>query len=117
MRIQPRLTARVGKESPDVAVAPPKSRILKSRRLSKPPMYRVVMLNDDFTPMEFVVQMLQQHFDMPEARAVEVMLTIHTEGSAVVGVYSYDIAETKASLVMTAAKQHRHPLRCLLEAD
>ena len=80
-------------------------------------MYRVVMLNDDYTPMEFVVEVLMQHFGMSEPRAVAVMLTVHTQGRAVIGAFTYDIAETKVSTVMSAARRHEYPLRCLLEPE
>ena len=85
---------------------------------SKPPMlYKVVMLNDDFTTMEFVIEVLQTFFAMNLERATQVMLKVHKEGSAVCGVYPKDIAETKVAQVMAFAKHHEHPLRCELEEN
>ena len=86
------------------------------RQKSKPPrLYKVTLLNDDFTTMDFVVEVLQIFFAMERERATQVMLKIHQEGSAVCGVYPRDIAETKVAQVSEFAKQHGHPLRCELE--
>lgn len=83
----------------------------------QPRMYRLLMLNDDYTPMEFVVHVLCCLFRMPEPKAVELMLRIHNEGKGLVGVYTYEIAETKAAQVLCYARKHDHPLRCALEAE
>ncbi|MDD2869000.1 ATP-dependent Clp protease adapter ClpS [Neomegalonema sp.] len=83
----------------------------------RPPMYRIVMLNDDFTPMEFVVHVLKMFFNIPTARAYDIMMTVHTRGAAVVGVYTYEIAETKIAQVMDYARVHQHPLRCRMEKE
>ena len=80
-------------------------------------MYRVVMLNDDYTPMEFVVHVLERFFGLNHAQAFEIMLTVHKKGLAVVGVFSHEIAETKVAQVMSIAKQHQHPLLCTMEED
>ena len=86
------------------------------RSKSKPPMlYKVVVFNDDYTTMEFVVEVLQKFFAMNRERATQVMLKVHEEGSAVCGVYPKDIAETKVAQVSEFAKQQGHPLRCELE--
>lgn len=86
------------------------------RSKSKPPMlYKVVVFNDDYTTMDFVIEVLQKFFAMDRERATQVMLKVHEEGSAVCGVYSKDIAETKVAQVSEFAKQHGHPLRCELE--
>jgi len=86
------------------------------RSKSKPPMlYKVVVFNDDYTTMEFVIEILQNFFAMSRERATQVMLKVHQEGSAVCGVYPRDIAETKVAQVSEFAKQHGHPLRCELE--
>ena len=91
---------------------------LLERSKTKPPkMYRVVLLNDDFTTMEFVIEVLQAFFSMGMEQATRVMLQIHTEGSAICVVYPKDIAETKVSRVMEFAKQHGHPLRCHTEEN
>jgi len=80
-----------------------------------PPMYRVVLLNDDFTPMEFVVEVLQMFFGMDHDRATQVMLHVHTRGKGVCGVFTFEIAETKVVQVNEYSRQHDHPLKCTLE--
>lgn len=84
-------------------------------KLKRPPLYRVVLINDDFTPMEFVVDILETVFGMERTRATQVMLEVHTKGKGVCGVFSFEIAETKVAQVMGIAKQHQHPLLCTLE--
>ena len=83
--------------------------------LKKPPLYRVVLLNDDYTPMEFVVEILEGIFSMQRTRATQVMLEVHTRGKGICGVYGFDIAETKVAQVMNVAKQQQHPLLCTME--
>ena len=84
-------------------------------KLRKPPMYQVVMLNDDYTPMEFVVDVLESFFGMDRELAVRVMLKVHTEGRAVCGVFTRDIAESKAIKVNRYARENEHPLICEIE--
>lgn len=84
-------------------------------RLQMPPLYRVIMLNDDFTPMEFVVEVLQMLFHMDADSAHQTMLTVHVQGQAVCGIYPRDIAETKAHQVTQLARMNEHPLRCEVE--
>lgn len=84
-------------------------------KLEEPPLYRVVLINDDYTPMEFVVSVLESIFGMERTRATQVMLEVHTKGKGVCGVYNFEIAETKVAQVMSAAKQHQHPLLCTME--
>ena len=84
-------------------------------RLKRPPMYQVVMINDDFTPMEFVVEILEMFFGMHREQATRVMLKVHTEGRAVCGIYTRDIAETKAGQVNQYAREREHPLLCEVE--
>lgn len=84
-------------------------------KLKQPPLYRVVLINDDFTPMEFVVDILETVFRMERTRATQVMLEVHTKGKGVCGVYGFEIAETKVAQVMGIAKQHQHPLLCTME--
>lgn len=84
-------------------------------KLKRPSMYKVVMLNDDYTPMDFVVEVLEVFFAMDREKATRVMLTVHTEGKAVCGVFSRDVAETKAAQVVDYAREHQHPLMCLVE--
>ncbi len=84
-------------------------------KIKQPPLYRVVLINDDFTPMEFVVDILETIFGMERTRATQVMLEVHTKGKGVCGVYNFEIAETKVAQVMGIAKQHQHPLLCTME--
>ena len=86
-------------------------------QLKKPPLYKVVLLNDDYTPMEFVVEVLELFFLMNREQATQVMLTVHTQGKGVCGVYARDIAETKAAQVNQYAREHQHPLLCEIEAS
>jgi ATP-dependent Clp protease adaptor protein ClpS len=84
-------------------------------KLKRPPLYRVVMLNDDYTPMEFVVEVLEKFFAMDRTKATRVMLEVHTRGRGVCGVFTYDIAETRVIQVTEYARIHQHPLMCTLE--
>ena len=84
-------------------------------KVKQPPLYRVVLINDDYTPMEFVVEILESIFGMERTRATQVMLEVHTKGKGVCGVYNFEIAETKVAQVMGVAKQHQHPLLCTME--
>jgi ATP-dependent Clp protease adaptor protein ClpS len=86
-------------------------------QLAKPPMYKVVLMNDDYTPMEFVVGVLIKFFNLTVETATRVMLKVHTEGRAVCGVYSRDIAETKVQQVNEFSKENQQPLLCDLEID
>ena len=91
---------------------------LKTRpKTRKPPMYKVLLLNDDYTPMEFVVHVLERYFGMDHAQSFEIMLTVHKKGLAVVGIYSHEIAETKVAQVMDAARRNQHPLQCTMEKE
>jgi ATP-dependent Clp protease adaptor protein ClpS len=85
-------------------------------KLKRPPMYKVVMINDDYTPMEFVVETLEIFFGMDREKATRVMLAVHTQGKATCGVYSRDVAETKAAQVNQYARDNEHPLLCEIEA-
>ena len=85
-------------------------------KLKRPPMYKVMLLNDDYTPMDFVVEILELFFSMSREKAVHVMLTVHNQGKAVCGIYTRDIAETKAAQVNEYAKENQHPLLCQIEA-
>ena len=102
-------TDREDHDDGDLAVAPTKP------QLKKPPLYRVILLNDDYTPMEFVVQVLEQFFGMGREKATQVMLAVHTQGKGVCGIYPQDIAETKASQVNQCARDSGHPLLCEVE--
>jgi ATP-dependent Clp protease adaptor protein ClpS len=84
-------------------------------KLKPPPMYKVMLLNDDYTPMEFVVLVLQKFFGMSRERATQVMLKVHREGIGICGVYPKDIATTKVQQVGAYARKHQHPLQCVME--
>ena len=84
-------------------------------RVKRPPLYKVVLLNDDYTPMEFVVDVLQKIFAMDRMKATRIMLEVHTRGKGVCGIYTYEIAETKVSQVNGYSRQHQHPLLCTME--
>lgn len=98
-----------GDEGGDLAVAPAKPKV------KRPPLYKVVLLNDDYTPMEFVVEVLEHFFSMNREKATQVMLAVHTQGKGVCGIYTRDVAETKAELVNQAARDNGHPLLCEVE--
>ena len=84
-------------------------------KLKKPSLYRVVLINDDYTPMEFVVEVLESIFGMERSSATRVMLEVHTKGKGICGTYTYEIAETKVAQVTTSAQQQQHPLLCTME--
>ena len=91
---------------------------VKSRsKTKKPSMYRVLMLNDDYTPMEFVVHVLEHFYNKSHEEATQVMLHVHQKGVGVCGVYTYEIAETKVNQTMDLAQQSQHPLQCTIEKD
>ena len=88
----------------------------KARPKLKPPrMYKVILLNDDYTPMEFVVHVLEVFFSMNRDKATQIMLHVHTRGKGVCGIYTRDIAETKVAQVSEYAREHQHPLLCTME--
>ena len=84
-------------------------------KIKRPPLYRVVLINDDYTPMEFVVDILETVFAMERTRATQVMLEVHTKGKGICGVFNFEIAETKVAQVTAIAQQHQHPLLCTME--
>jgi ATP-dependent Clp protease adaptor protein ClpS len=87
----------------------------KTQRVEPPKMHQVVLLNDDFTPMEFVVLVLQEYFNKDRETATQIMLKIHVEGRGVCGVFTRDVATTKVEQVLQAARHHGHPLQCVSE--
>ena len=90
--------------------------ILESRtQTKKPSMYKVVMLNDDYTPMEFVIHVLERFFSKTRDEATNIMLHVHQKGAGVCGVFSFEIAETKVVQVMDCARENQHPLQCTIE--
>ncbi len=86
-------------------------------KTKKPSMYKVLMLNDDYTPMEFVVHVLERFFGKGYEEATRIMLHVHQRGVGICGVFPYEVAETKVTQVMDFARQHQHPLQCTLEKD
>ncbi|RED14333.1 ATP-dependent Clp protease adapter ClpS [Pontivivens insulae] len=92
--------------------------VTKTRpKTAKPPLYKVLLLNDDYTPMEFVVHVLQRFFGIDHDQAMQIMLTVHRKGVAVVAVFSREIAETKVTQVMDYAQRNQHPLQCTMEKE
>ncbi len=89
--------------------------VVDKPRIKKPPMYEVVLLNDDFTPMDFVVDVLCQLFHKSESEATRIMLAVHHEGRGVCGIFSFEIAESKTNLVRQTSRDHGHPLKCIME--
>jgi ATP-dependent Clp protease adaptor protein ClpS len=87
----------------------------KKARVKPPPMFKVLLLNDDYTPMEFVVVVLQTFFTLSREQATQIMLKVHREGMGVCGVYPKDIATTKVEQVVAYARKHQHPLQCVME--
>ena len=85
-------------------------------KLKKPPMYKVVLMNDDYTPMEFVIEVLERFFSLNRQKATQIMLHVHTRGKGICGTFSRDVAETKVDQVNEFSRVHQHPLMCALEA-
>ena len=90
---------------------------LTRTKTQKPSMYKVLLLNDDYTPMEFVIYVLQRFFSKSAEDATKVMLHVHQSGVGICGVFTYEVAETKVTQVMDMARQHDHPLQCTMEKD
>ncbi|MDO5757703.1 MAG: ATP-dependent Clp protease adapter ClpS [Rhodobacterales bacterium] len=112
MTLYPWIMSNENDDDPDVSV------VLATRpKTKRPPLYKVLLLNDDYTPMEFVVAVLERFFNMSSAQSFEIMLTVHKKGVAVVGVFSHEIAETKVAQVMDFARRHEHPLQCTMERE
>ncbi|MFN4277890.1 MAG: ATP-dependent Clp protease adapter ClpS [Ferrovibrio sp.] len=92
--------------------------VTKTRpKTQKPPMYKVLLLNDDYTPMEFVVYVLERFFNKAREEATQIMLHVHQKGVGICGVFTYEVAETKVTQVIDFARQHQHPLQCTMERD
>ena len=89
----------------------------KKSKLKPPPMFKVILLNDDFTPMDFVVTVLQTFFSKNREQATQIMLKVHMDGAGVCGVYPNDVASTKVEQVVAFARQHQHPLQCVMEEN
>ena len=92
--------------------------VVKSKpKTKKPSMYKVLLLNDDYTPMEFVVHVLERFFDKSREEATQIMLHVHRHGVGICGVFTYEVAETKVAQVMDFARRHQHPLQCTMEKE
>jgi ATP-dependent Clp protease adaptor protein ClpS len=91
--------------------------VTQRSRLGPPKMYKVVLLNDDYTPMEFVITVLQRFFSLDTEQATQIMLKVHNEGRGVCGIFPRDIAATKVEQVIAFARQHQHPLACIKEEN
>ena len=92
--------------------------VIQSRpKTKKPSMYKVLMLNDDYTPMEFVVHVLERFFSKSREEATNIMLHVHRRGVGLCGVFTYEVAETKVTQVMEFARRHQHPLQCIMEKE
>ena len=89
----------------------------KRSKVKPPPMFKVLLLNDDYTPMDFVVAVLQKFFALSREKATQVMLKVHRDGIGVCGIYAKDVAATKVEQVKSYAKQHQHPLQCVMEEN
>jgi len=87
----------------------------KKAKLKPPPLFKVILLNDDYTPMEFVVHILERFFNKSRQEATRIMMHVHRRGVGICGVYTYEVAETKVTQVMDFARQHQHPLLCTME--
>jgi ATP-dependent Clp protease adaptor protein ClpS len=113
----PRGPSGPGRGSPDRG-DPGTGVVLQDKpKTKKPSMYKVLMLNDDYTPMEFVVHVLERFFGKSREEATTIMLHVHRRGVGVCGVFTYEIAETKVTQVMDFARRHQHPLQCILEKE
>jgi len=91
--------------------------VLIKTKTAKPSMYKVMLLNDDFTPMDFVVYILEKYFNKDNQEATEIMMNVHNNGIGLCGIYTYEIAETKVTLVVDDARRREHPLQCVMEKE
>jgi ATP-dependent Clp protease adaptor protein ClpS len=109
----PRMAARKGKDGRNDE----DTVVITRTKTKKPSMYKVLLLNDDYTPMEFVVHVLQRFFSKGPEEATRIMLHVHQNGVGVCGVFTYEVAETKVTQVMDFSRQYQHPLQCTMEKD
>jgi ATP-dependent Clp protease adaptor protein ClpS len=86
-------------------------------KTDKPPLYKVLLLNDDFTPMDFVILILKKFFTKSDAEATKIMLQVHNEGAGLAGIYTFEVAETKVYSVNEFSRRHKHPLKCTMEKE
>ncbi len=111
------LIARTGDAGGDDSATAIKRRTQKKTRTQRPPMFKVMLLNDDYTPMEFVVELLKAVFHKPHAEATRIMLYVHQNGMGIAGVYPYEVAETKVRTVEELSRQAEYPLKCVMEKE
>jgi ATP-dependent Clp protease adaptor protein ClpS len=106
-----------GRLMSEESIDPDRGLVVEEARpgLKKPPLYQVILLNDDYTPMEFVVDVLERIYGLDRTQATRIMLEVHTRGKGVCGVFTYEIAETKVAQTTSYARQHQHPLLCTME--
>jgi len=118
-RLPRRLSIRAGEKDGDGNTAAPHTNVsVKTKPATKKPsMYKVLLLNDDYTPMEFVVQVLESFFNKSREEATRIMMHVHMKGVGLCGVFTFEVAETKISQVMAAARQAQHPLQCTMEKE
>jgi ATP-dependent Clp protease adaptor protein ClpS len=114
-RLAPRLASRPRSPSAPGDGDRTGTAVLTRTRTRKPNLYRVLILNDDYTPMEFVVHVLERFFNKDRAEATRIMMHVHPNGVGECGVFTYEVAETKVTLVMDLARKHMHPLQCVME--
>lgn len=114
-----RTPPRAGQKDGDSGTANPTTDVATKPKpmTKKPSMYKVLLLNDDYTPMEFVIQVLENFFNKSRSEATRIMLHVHKKGVGLCGVYTFDVAETKVMQVMNAARQAQHPLQCTMEKE
>lgn len=107
-----------GKENEGDGIGPQTGTLVKAKpKTQKPSMYKVMLLNDDYTPMEFVVLVLETYFNKNREEATRIMLHVHRRGLGLCGVYTYEVAETKVAQVQDAARRAQHPLQCIMEKE
>tara|TARA_B100001248_G_C27054104_1_gene306590 strand:- start:14 stop:391 length:378 start_codon:yes stop_codon:yes gene_type:complete len=111
------LPVKISNQDPDQGEGGTKTLTRPEQKLKKPSMYRVVLLNDDYTPMDFVVHVLMKFFKKDEVQANKIMLQVHQKGAGLCGVYPHEVAETKVFQVNDYARNNRHPLKCIMEED
>lgn len=113
-----RLSAAMGPDDGDSKDESQTGIVTKTRpKTKKPSLYKVLLLNDDYTPMEFVVHVLERFFNKGREEATRIMLHVHQKGVGICGVYTYEVAETKVTQVMDFSRQHQHPLQCTMEKE
>ena len=115
MRARKRDDDGAGKGRPSDGGTVVERRTRPETRTKKPPMYKVILLNDDYTPMEFVVHVLERFFNKDHETAHRIMMHVHQHGIGECGIFTYEVAETKVTQVMDFARKHQHPLQCIME--